>query len=65
MTEDQHQEMIGTIKQCQGKVLLSGYPNELYDRELADWRHHDFEIDNKVSGAKTKPVMVERVWMNY
>jgi DNA adenine methylase len=65
MTEDDHRSMLATIKKCRGKVMLSGYPNELYDVELLGWERHDFEIDNKVSGAKTKPVMVERVWMSY
>lgn len=65
MTEGQHREMLATIKRCEGKVMLSGYPNAIYDRELADWNHHDFEIDNKASSAKTKPIKTERVWMNY
>ncbi len=52
--------MLATIKQCKGKVMLSGYPNELYYRELVNWNHHDFEIGNKVSPVKTKPIKVER-----
>lgn len=65
MSLDQHIKLIETIFQCQGKVLLSGYPNDLYDRELRSWRHSDFQIDNKASSAKQKRIMTERVWMNF
>jgi len=65
MTEDDHRELLAVIKQCQGKVLLSGYPNPLYDRELAEWRRADFEIDNKAAGGKVKRQMTESVWMNF
>jgi DNA adenine methylase len=65
MTEDDHRELLTTIKQCQGKVVLSGYPSQLYDKELARWRRLDFQIDNKAAGGKTKREMTEAVWMNY
>ena len=29
MTEEDHRELLAVIKQCQGKVMLSGYPNPL------------------------------------
>ena len=65
MTEEDHREMLAAIKQCQGKVMLSGYPNSLYDGELAGWRRQDFLIDNKVSGGKVKRQMTESMWMNF
>ena len=65
MTENDHRVMLNTIKQCCGAVLLSGYANELYDRELREWNRHDFQIDNKVSGAKSKRTMTESVWCNF
>jgi len=65
MTEEQHIRLLEAIRACEGKVMLSGYPNELYDDMLAGWRRHDFEIDNKVSGSKQKRVMVESVWCNF
>ena len=45
--------------------MLSGYPNPLYDTELADWKRQDFEIDNKVAGGKAKRKMTESLWMNF
>ena len=65
MTADDHRELVATIKQCRGKVVLSGYPSLLYAEELVGWRRRDFQIDNKAAGGKTKREMTEAVWMNY
>ncbi len=65
MGEADHRELLATLKRCVGKVMLSGYRNELYDRELADWNRVDFAIDNKAAGGATKRQMTESVWMNY
>ncbi|MGD0898577.1 MAG: DNA adenine methylase [Thermoguttaceae bacterium] len=65
MTEQDHRELLAVIKKCQGKVMLSGYPNPLYDGELAGWRRQDFEIDNKAAGGKKKRQMIEALWMNF
>ncbi len=65
MSEDDHRALLAVIKQCQGKVMLSGYPNALYDAELSGWRRQDFAIDNKAAGGETKRKMTEVVWMNF
>ena len=65
MTEADHRELLVTINRCQGKVVLSGYSNPLYDGELASWRRQDFQIDNKAAGGKRKRQMTETVWMNF
>jgi len=65
MTEADHKAMLKAIRQCQGKVILSGYPNPLYDRALHDWNRHEIAIDNKAAGGKTKRKMTEVLWMNY
>lgn len=65
MTTEQHVRLLEAIDACQGKVLLSGYPNRLYDQRLSNWNVVDIPIDNKASSAKTKPRMVERIWMNF
>ncbi|MGD9126640.1 MAG: DNA adenine methylase [Planctomycetia bacterium] len=65
MEEHHHEELLDAILACSGRVMLSGYPNELYDRKLSDWNRHDREIDNKVSGAKTKAKMTESLWCNF
>lgn len=45
--------------------MLSGYPNSLYDQELAGRRREDFAIDNKAAGGETKRQMTESLWMNF
>lgn len=65
MTYEQHKDLLDVLLSCQGKVMLSGYPNELYSQVLRDWRYVDFKIDNKSSSAKNKPIKTERLWLNY
>jgi DNA adenine methylase len=65
MSIGQHEELLRTINACYGKVMISSYPNELYEDMLAGWRTADKTIDNKASGAKEKPRKTERVWMNF
>ncbi len=65
MTEADHRELLAVIRQCQGMVVLSGYPNPIYDQELAGWRREDILIDNKAAGGKTKRQMTESLWMNF
>jgi hypothetical protein len=65
MTREQHEELLDAILRCEGKVILSGYPNKLYDRKLREWNHVDIRIDNKASSPKEKPIQTERLWMNY
>lgn len=65
MSADQHVELLETIENCKGSVILSGYPNDLYESRLKNWRVVDIIIDNKASSAKEKPRKTERIWMNY
>lgn len=65
MSDNDHRRLLETIKRCQGKVMLSGYPSDLYDRKLKDWNRHDFPIDNKAAGGATKRKMIEVLWMNF
>jgi DNA adenine methylase len=60
-----HKRLLDALRQCRGKVMLSGYPSDLYDRELADWNREDLQIDNKASSKGTKDIKTECVWMNY
>lgn len=65
MKEEDHRQMLEAVSHCIGKVMLSGYPNELYDGVLHDWNRHDFQIDNKVAGGASKRIMTESVWCNF
>lgn len=67
MHENDHRGLLNRLAVIKGKFCLSGYPNAIYDDAAArhGWRHVDFVIDNKASGAKSKEKKIERVWMNY
>jgi DNA adenine methylase len=67
MSDDQHAQLLDTLGMIQGRFLLSGYRNQLYDRAARrfKWRRIDIEIDNKASSKAVKPKQVECLWFNY
>jgi DNA adenine methylase len=65
MDEDQHSELLDTVRGCKGKVMLSGYPSELYDTRLRDWTRHTFEVPNQAAGGEVKQKMCEVLWCNF
>lgn len=61
MTDDDHREMAAVLRSLKGKVVLSGYPCELYDQELfQDWRR--VERPHLADGARKR---TEVLWMNF
>jgi DNA adenine methylase len=65
MSDEDHRQMLTVIKKCNGKVMLSGYPSELYSEELAGWNTHSFELPNNAAGGASKARMTEMVWSNF
>jgi len=67
MTDEQHCELLTTLGEIRGKMLLSGYRHPVYDAaaERYGWRRTDTKIDNKASSSKTKPIKIESVWSNF
>lgn len=67
MTRVQHLALLQTLGGIEGRLLLSGYHSDLYDKFAHDygWKCHEFKIDNKAAGGKSKRQMVECVWTNY
>lgn len=72
MSVDDHERMLGVLAEVKGKVMLSGYPNELYDSYLKGWNIVDFPISCRSTvgtsadrGSHSKASRIERVWMNY
>lgn len=63
MSDDDHYQMLLTIRACKGNVMLSGYRNDMYDKRLADWNRHDKLIDNKLSSDRVS--VIESVWCNF
>jgi DNA adenine methylase len=65
MTEADHAKLLATVRFCKGKVMLSGYASDLYDRVLVGWNRHVFELPNQAAGGKEKRRMEEIVWCNF
>jgi DNA adenine methylase len=65
MSPEQHERLLETILTCKGRVMLSGYRSELYDRRLSDWTRHEFSLPNQAAGGKQKRRMIEVVWCNF
>lgn len=65
MKEEDHRELLGALKECRGKVMLSGYAHPLYDDALAGWTRHTFDLPNNAAGGASKRRMTEVVWCNY
>lgn len=60
MTDDDHRAMAATLRSVRGMVVLSGYPCDLYDRELFhDW--HRVEREALADGARKR---TEVLWIN-
>lgn len=60
MTDQQHRDLAAVLHDCDGMVVLSGYPTALYDRELfANWERH--QRKHLADGAR---VRTEVVWLN-
>jgi DNA adenine methylase len=65
MNPNQHASLLDTICECKGRVMLSGYPSDLYSSRLSQWTRHEFAIPNQAAKGKQKRVMTEVVWCNF
>jgi len=65
MTKADHRDLLEALKQVKGKVMLSGYPSRLYDRYLADWTRHEFDLPNNAATGASKRRMTEVLWTNF
>jgi|SRR5882672_3531814 len=64
MTDHNHRQLACFLKSVKGKVVLCGYPCDLYDVELfADWRR--VEVSAYAGGQKGRVKRTEVLWMNF
>lgn len=59
LTDDQHADLLAFLQTLRGKVVLSGYPSQLYDEALPGWRR--VEREALADGARPR---VEVLWIN-
>lgn len=60
MTDNDHLELLDTLKKHTGPVLVSGYQNLLYDSELNKWHRETIIATDQLSQKKK-----EVLWMNF
>ena len=67
MTPEQHKMLLFTIRECEARVMLSGYRSELYDDMLSNprWKRHELKIDNKSGKGEKKQDRIECLWTNF
>jgi len=66
MTEEEHQELAEVLNtKIIGKVVLSGYPSELYARLYSSWRVVQKEVPLHSATASTKRKCVEVLYLNF
>lgn len=60
MSEQDHLDLLDALLQHKGPVILSGYPHEMYDRELKGWSRITRKSYNQNCDQRT-----EVLWCNY
>ncbi len=58
--ESYHRALLGELKSSKAMIVISGYDNDLYNSELADWR-----TDEKQTTAQLGLYRVEKIWTNF
>lgn len=65
MTDGDHGELLDALCKVRGKVILSGYAHEMYDRPLDEWHWRRREIDVALRTGPTASRKTEVVWWNF
>lgn len=67
MTDEDHRDLAKVLQKCVGKVVLSGYPSELYNRLYSApyWRTISFDLPNNAAGGRKKNRQQETLWLNF
>ena len=60
MAEQDHVELLAALLEHKGPVILSGYPSEMYDRELNSWSRITRKAYNQNADQRT-----EVLWCNF
>lgn len=63
MSHDCHIELLNIVKKCKGRVIISGYPSDLYRDNLSDWRY--VTVEGKSHIANSGQLRTEALWLNW
>jgi DNA adenine methylase len=62
MTDDDHVQLLETIKQLKGYVVLSGYDHPIYKDMLSEWENHSKRA--RISSGRGTGIRHEQVWLS-
>ena len=62
MTDEQHIELLETLKGLDGYVVLSGYENDIYDKHLEGWAKYCTTA--RIAAHRGTGIRKECVWLN-
>ena len=60
MSDEEHLELLRTLLDHPGKVLISGYDNDMYNEVLSGW--NKASLSTRAEGGRRR---TEILWMNY
>lgn len=60
MDDTEQLEMLEIIFKSKAKIILSGYPSQLYDDHLPGWI-----TDSTTTHTTSSEIVTEKIWMNY
>lgn len=60
MNNEKHVELLKAIKASRSKIIISGYDNELYNRELKGWSTDEVQTTAQMGLPRT-----EKIWANF
>lgn len=66
-SDDRHKELLSQIQQLKGKVIISGYDNDLYNTILDNWLRYEAPPKYTASTRQTgrSSLRQEIIWLNY
>lgn len=62
MTDFQHMDLLGCLKNLKGSVVLSGFHSPMYAHELTDWTEH--RTQSRGNARRGTKIITEVVWLN-
>lgn len=65
LSVEDHKWLLDLLCRCKGKVMISGYPSDLYDQTLSGWSRQEITIANHAAGGKKKRRCQEVLWYNW
>lgn len=64
MDEVDHVNLLATLRQCRGSVVLSSYPSTLYNDTLEGWERFEFDMPKHAGQGRSKKRCTEVVQAN-